>query len=66
MIQDKLYTADQAAELLGVSPWTIRRWVREGQLRAFRVGRLVRIAASDMDAMLTTVEPKTVEAEGAY
>ena len=32
------FTIGQAAELLGVSPDTVRRWVDSGQLRAARTG----------------------------
>ena len=41
----KFYTYDTAAQLLGVCEKTVYTWVRRGQLKAFRVGRTVRISA---------------------
>lgn len=42
----------QAAAVFGVTPHTIRNWIRGGRLRAYRVGpQLVRIAADDLAAV---------------
>ena len=38
----------EAAKAARVSPWTIRREIREGRLRARRIGRLVRILDADL------------------
>ena len=38
----KLYTADEAAEILSVSKWTVWRYGREGKPNAVRFGRTVR------------------------
>ena len=35
------------AELVRVSPYTVRSWIRKGVLRATKLGRLVRIEPSD-------------------
>ena len=34
-----LLRVDEAAEQLGVSGWTIYRWVEEGRLQATKIGR---------------------------
>lgn len=34
----KLLTIKRAAELLGVTPLTLRRWDKNGRLKAIRVG----------------------------
>jgi excisionase family DNA binding protein len=44
-------TIDQASALYGVHPATIRRWIASGRLPAYRVGRLVRIKASDLETL---------------
>jgi excisionase family DNA binding protein len=45
----EFYTPGQVAEMLQVSPATVRRWIREGQLPAQRVGpRLYRIRREDV------------------
>lgn len=38
----------EAAKAARCSPWTIRREVAEGRLRARRIGRLVRILDEDL------------------
>jgi excisionase family DNA binding protein len=38
-----------AAEALAVSPWTIRAYIRDGKLRAVRIGRLVRLEAAELE-----------------
>ena len=42
-------TIPEAAEMLRVSQRSLYRWMREGQLRCFRVGNTTRIAVKDMD-----------------
>ena len=38
-------TPQEVSELLRVSVYTVRRWIKEGQLPAYRVGRGWRISA---------------------
>ena len=40
----RLFTVQQAAEVLGLSSKTIRRAIACGDLRVHRIGRLIRIA----------------------
>lgn len=42
-------TVAETAEVLSLSAKTVRRMISRGELRAFRFGRLIRIAASDLD-----------------
>ena len=44
----RLYSVEVAAQLLDVSPWTLRRHVSEGRIRAVRVGRLVKISNAEV------------------
>lgn len=48
-------TIEQASELYGVHKATIRRWITSGRLPAYRVGRLVRIKASDLESLGTRI-----------
>ena len=43
------YTADQVAQVLNLHVKTIRRYVREGRLKARRIGKEYRIARADLD-----------------
>lgn len=45
---EKYYTAEQAAELLKIHIKTIQRYIREGKLRANKVGKSWRITAHDL------------------
>ncbi|MDQ3380553.1 MAG: excisionase family DNA-binding protein [Actinomycetota bacterium] len=38
-----------AAEYLSLSRWTIYKLVRDGELRAFRVGKRLRLRVADLD-----------------
>jgi excisionase family DNA binding protein len=48
----RLHTIDEVAELLSVSPRTVRRLIESGALPVHRVGRLVRIADADLGAFM--------------
>ncbi len=55
------YTVAQAADALGVSVSTIRRWIADQRLPAFRLGpKALRIKKQDLDAAMPL--PATVEA----
>jgi excisionase family DNA binding protein len=55
VVDEQLLTVTEAAELLRVAPSTIRRWIRDGDVRAYRVGkRRVGLRRSDLAAV---VEP---------
>ena len=45
-----LYTADEVAELLNLHVKTVRRYMRDGRLKARRIGKEYRITRTDLDA----------------
>jgi len=45
---DPLLNCEKAAELLSVSPWTVRKWLRENKLSAVRLGRRVLIESAEI------------------
>jgi|JI10StandDraft_1071094.scaffolds.fasta_scaffold1189514_1 excisionase family DNA binding protein len=49
---DRLYSLKEAAAQLSCSEVSVRRWIQQGRLPCVRVGRLVRIRQSDLDACL--------------
>ncbi len=53
-----LYSAREAADLLGVHVRTIHRHIREGRLEAARVGNRYRITRGDLEAFLGTPVPR--------
>lgn len=44
-----LYTKEQAAEILNVSPLTLGNWLRSGKIRGVKLGRVWRIPESALD-----------------
>lgn len=47
-LTERLVTLEQAADLLQVSPVTVRRMVSRSELRAYRVGRFIRFDPADL------------------
>ncbi len=45
-------TPRDVSSLLQVSVYTVRRWIKEGELPAYKVGRLWRIDKVDLDQWL--------------
>lgn len=46
----QLYSAEEAAEVLGLQVRTVRNYVREGRLPGVKVGKQYRITRADLDA----------------
>lgn len=47
----------EAADRVGVSVKTLRRRIAAGDLPAYRSGRIIRVNACDLDAMMQPVNP---------
>ena len=47
---DTMYSAEEAAQLLGLQVRTVRNYVREGRLPGVRIGKQYRIARADLEA----------------
>ena len=50
----RFYTVSQVAQMLSVSPRTVRRWIEDKKLVAHKFGGAVRIAESDLQAFIGT------------
>ncbi|HVP24622.1 MAG TPA: helix-turn-helix domain-containing protein [Methanomicrobiales archaeon] len=44
----KIYSFNAAAEYLGISPRTLRTWIKEGKIKSFKMGHLVKIHGKDL------------------
>ena len=51
-LQIMYYTVEEVAKTLRVSPPTVRKLIREGQLKAVRVGVQIRIQKEELDRFL--------------
>ncbi|HTQ55705.1 MAG TPA: helix-turn-helix domain-containing protein [Bryobacteraceae bacterium] len=63
-MEDKLYTVEQVADRLGLHVKTVRNYVREGRLKAVRIGKSYRIGASDLAGLtgqpVSSLDPEPV------
>jgi excisionase family DNA binding protein len=50
-MDEQLFSVEQVAERLGMHVKTVRNYVREGRLKAVRIGKSYRIAAADLAAL---------------
>jgi excisionase family DNA binding protein len=57
---EELLSLHEAAERLGVSVYTVRRWIKDGKLRAFKPGKEYRVREPDFEEFLRAreVRPK--------
>jgi len=63
MIEERIFTADQIAKLLGFHRKTVIKWITDGELIASRLGREYRIRESDLDAFMTRKQIKRKDQE---
>lgn len=59
---DWLSTAD-AAKALGITPRTLYRFINQGELAAYRFGRVIRVKRADIDAFIESsrIEPGSLD-----
>jgi excisionase family DNA binding protein len=51
--QQRYYSVEQLAEMFSVTAETVRRWIRDGELPAYRLRRReLRVSQEDLDAFL--------------
>lgn len=51
--QERAYSIDTAAELLAVSPWTIRKWITQRKITSAKLGSRRVIPASEIKRIIT-------------
>ncbi|WP_433724191.1 helix-turn-helix domain-containing protein [Actinoplanes sp. CA-051413] len=55
-----MYSVEQVAERLGLHVRTVRNYVRDGRLKAVKIGKQYRIARADLDALIGEPAPAAV------
>ena len=59
-VDEEFLTVAEAATLLRVAPSTVRRWIREGDVPAHRIGRRrVALRRADLASLITPARPTT-------
>src|SRR3954447_17174880 len=58
-MDDKMYSVDEVADLLGLHVRTVRGYIRSGRLKAVRIGKQYRIARADLEDLIGKPEPAT-------
>lgn len=49
---ENIYTPEEVAEKLKASRRTVYRWIKKGELKSFKAGKLVRITREDLEAFI--------------
>jgi len=52
----RVFTVDEAADYLHVTPYTIRKWLRKGKIPGRKIGRIYRILEAELEAILQGAE----------
>lgn len=64
-----MLSVGEAARILGISKWTVRRYIRDGKIPPVRIGRRVLLADDELDRFVSAcqqpveVEQSLVQAE---
>ena len=53
---NSLLSVDEFAHRVGVSSATVRRWISDGRMPAYKVGRFLRLDPLDVDRCVTPVD----------
>jgi excisionase family DNA binding protein len=56
-LEERLFSAEEVAERLGMSRYTIGEWLRSGRLKGRRIGRFWRVRESDLEAFIANPPP---------
>jgi excisionase family DNA binding protein len=62
---EQLYSAEEAAQILGLQVRTVRNYVRDGRLAGVRIGKQYRIARADLEAFTGAAGADRAETEPA-
>ena len=66
MADTEFLGTQEAARRLGITTRTLYRLIDEGQVPAYKLGRVLRLKASDVDAYLESTRVKPGELEHLY
>jgi excisionase family DNA binding protein len=64
MVMEKLLSIEKAAEVLSVSPWTIRAWITQGKLASAKLGSRRLVPESEIQRIITQATVPALSNEG--
>lgn len=67
-MQERILTAEQVAQILQVHPFTVLKFIKQGKLKASKLGRVYRIREKDLEHFLDHTSgrtPKSSDSEQA-
>lgn len=53
MIDDRLLSIKDAAEILAISPWTVRAWITQGKISSAKLGARRLVPESEINRLLS-------------
>lgn len=57
---NQYYTTEEVAEMLKVTPDSVRRWIRSGKLKSIKLsGKFIRISQADLQAFIESQRGST-------
>lgn len=65
-MENEFYTVEQIAEMLGLHPKTIRRFIREGKIMARKIGKQWRISGDDLKDFTGAGDGNIIEKDGSF
>jgi excisionase family DNA binding protein len=51
-MSEKYYSPEEIAEQFNLKPATVRKWIRQGKLKAIKLGRLWRIPEEELQRFI--------------
>ncbi len=60
-MSEKYYTVEQISEMLAIHPKTIQRYIREGKLRASKIGKSWRITGHDLSIFAESTGKRSLD-----
>lgn len=55
----KLYKRKEVADILGIHPGTVFNWIKNGKIKATKIGRALRVKRSDLIKFIKENEVKS-------
>jgi excisionase family DNA binding protein len=52
MVSRMAMSVEESAQALSLSPWTIRKYIEEGKIKAVKIGRRVLIEPSELQRLI--------------